>query len=221
MSLFKDSNEDVTQNTDEAVTDILEMPEFEDITQMTEEETVDETMMMDDFMTEEPETTTMQMSEFVAGEATDEVSEISQGTKIAGSITTDGSINVYGHVDGDVICKGKAVVTGTIEGKLVAGEVYANNAKVNGDVVSDGSVKIGSGSIIVGNIAATSAVVGGAIRGDIDVHGPVIIDTTAIVQGNIKSTSVQINNGAAIEGFCSQCYAEIDYDALFEATFAK
>ena len=35
--------------------------------------------------------------------------------------------------------------------------------------------------------------------------------------GNIKSRSVQINNGAVIEGFCSQCYADVDVQSLFNA----
>ena len=35
-----------------------------------------------------------------------------------------------------------------------------------------------------------------------------IIDTTAIVMGDIKSKLVQINNGAVIEGHCSQCYSD-------------
>ena len=34
--------------------------------------------------------------------------------------------------------------------------------------------------------------------------------------GNIKSRSVQINNGAVIEGFCSQAYAEVDIKSVFE-----
>ena len=76
-------------------------------------------------------------------------------------------------------------------------------------------VKIGLGSVIIGNITASSAVIAGAIKGDIDVQGPVVVDTSAVVMGNIKSRSVQINNGAVIEGFCSQCYADIDVESLF------
>ena len=54
-----------------------------------------------------------------------------------------------------------------------------------------------------------------AVKGDIDVQGPVVVDTSAVIMGNIKSRSVQINNGAIIEGFCSQCYAEVDVQGLF------
>lgn len=150
----------------------------------------------------------------------DEVAEITKGTSISGNIESDGSVNVYGKIKGDITCKGKLIVTGRITGTSNAREIFANNAKIEGDVHSDGTIKIGNGSVIVGNVFATSAVIGGAIKGDIDVKGPVIVDGTAVVQGNIKSRSVQINNGAVIEGFCSQCYAEIDYKSLFEDTFS-
>lgn len=153
--------------------------------------------------------------------ASDEISEITKGTVVMGGIETDGSLNVYGRVKGDVTCKGKLVVGGRITGNSVAKEIFANNAKIDGELHSDGTVKIGNGSVIDGNIYATSAVIGGAVKGDIDVQGPVIIDGTAVVHGNIKSRSVQINNGAVIEGFCSQCYAEVDYKSLFEDAFAN
>jgi len=77
-------------------------------------------------------------------------------------------------------------------------------------------VKIGSSSVIIGNITASSAVIAGAVKGDIDVRGPVILDTSAIVMGNIKSKSVQINNGAVIEGLCSQSYADVNPVNFFE-----
>lgn len=153
--------------------------------------------------------------------ALDEVTEITKGTAIEGNVISEGSMNIYGKIKGNVACRGKLVVSGTIVGASRAAEVYTNNAKIDGDVTSDGSIKVGNGSIIIGNIYGTTAVIAGAVKGDIDVHGPVIIDGTAVVQGNIRSRSVQINNGAAIEGSVSQCYAEIDYIALFDKTFAK
>ena len=70
--------------------------------------------------------------------------------------------------------------------------------------------------MIIGNIYASSAVIAGAVKGDIDVKGPVILDSSAIVMGDIKSKSVQINNGAVIEGMCSQCYAEVNPTSFFE-----
>lgn len=146
----------------------------------------------------------------------DDTTYITKGTTIKGNIETDGNIDVIGVVEGNVSCGGKLIVGGNIKGNVTAGEVYANAAKIEGEVISDGSVKVGVGSVVVGNVTATSAVVAGAVNGDIDVHGPVIVDSTAVIMGNIKSRSVQINNGAVIEGFCSQCYSEIDVKSFFE-----
>ena len=146
----------------------------------------------------------------------DEISTITSGMYVRGDVTSNGSMDVMGIIEGDINILGKLNVTGTITGASKAAEVYAENAKITGDVTSAGSVKIGQSSVIIGNIYATSAVVAGAVKGDIDVHGPVILDTTAIVMGNVKSKSVQINNGAVIEGMCSQCYADVNPSSFFE-----
>ncbi len=145
-----------------------------------------------------------------------EVATITAGTRINGDIESDGSLEILGTITGNVTCNGKLTITGTIVGNSNADEVYADSAKVEGEINSAGAVKIGLGSVILGNVNATSAVVAGAIRGDIDVHGPVIVDTSAVVMGNIKSRSVQINNGAVIEGFCSQCYSDVSVKNFFE-----
>ena len=147
----------------------------------------------------------------------DEVSVITEGTIIKGDIVSNGSLDIRGNVQGDIGCNGKLVVTGTVTGNSNSSEFFADAAKIEGEVVSTGTVKIGLGSVIIGNVTSTSAVIAGAIKGDIDVQGPVVVDTSAVVMGNIKSRSVQINNGAVIEGFCSQCYSDVDVESLFSA----
>ena len=145
----------------------------------------------------------------------DETSVITASTTLTGNLASAGSFDIQGTVNGNVTCNGKLVVTGTINGNSTSSEFFADVAKIEGEVVSTGTVKIGAGSVIIGNITASSAVIAGAVKGDIDVQGPVVVDTSAVIMGNIKSRSVQINNGAIIEGFCSQCYAEIDVQGLF------
>lgn len=146
----------------------------------------------------------------------DDTTYITKSTVIDGNIKTDGGLDIIGTVNGNVTCDGKLILGGSIKGGVTVGELYANAAKIEGDVLSEGSVKIGMGSVVVGNVVATSAVIAGAVNGDIDVQGPVIVDSTAVIMGNIKSRTVQINNGAVIEGFCSQCYSEIDVKSFFE-----
>ncbi len=148
--------------------------------------------------------------------ATDEVSTIMNSMIINGNMATEGSLEILGSVVGNVEALGKLNITGTIQGNSSASEIFAEGAKITGDVKSMGPIKVGQSSVIIGNISATSAVIAGAIKGDIDVKGPVILDASAIVMGNIKSKSVQINNGAVIEGMCSQCYAEVNPTSFFE-----
>lgn len=146
----------------------------------------------------------------------DETAVVTEGMTITGDIVSEGSMELIGTVNGNLDILGKLNITGTIQGNSKAAEIYAEGAKITGEVNSGGSVKIGQSSVVIGNITATSAVVAGAVKGDIDVQGPVILDTTAIVMGNIKSKSVQINNGAVIEGMCSQCYADVNPTSFFE-----
>ena len=145
----------------------------------------------------------------------DETAIITAGMSINGNLESVGSINVEGKVVGDIACNGKLVVTGTVQGNSSSSEFFADAAKIEGEVATTGTAKIGVGSVVIGNISATSAVIAGAVKGDIDVQGPVVVDTSAVVMGNIKSRSVQINNGAVIEGFCSQSYADVDVEGLF------
>jgi len=146
----------------------------------------------------------------------DETAVITKGLSVVGDLNSKGSIDLFGFVEGNVICKGKLTVSGSIVGDSKAAEVFANSAQIEGNIEAFGSVKIGQGSVIVGNITATSAVIAGAVKGDIDIKGPVIIDASAVIVGDIKSKSVQINNGATIEGRCSQCYADINANDIFD-----
>lgn len=196
-------------------------------------ENVEAEKTMDEMMTGTVETEEMNLSsmdvimpgsipeedivpEPVSPRRSSETATITAGTRIHGDIESDGSLEILGTINGNVTCNGKLTVTGTVVGNSNADEVYADSAKIEGEINSAGAVKIGLGSVILGNVNATSAVIAGAIRGDIDVHGPVIVDTSAVVMGNIKSRSVQINNGAVIEGFCSQCYSDVSVKNFFE-----
>lgn len=156
------------------------------------------------------------LPELEDGPEADENGSVTAGMTINGDITSQGSLDVVGTVKGNINVRGKLNVSGSITGNSKAAEVFADSAKINGEVISNGAVKVGQESVIIGNITATSAVIAGAVKGDIDVRGPVILDTSAIVMGDIKSKSVQINNGAVVEGHCSQCYAEVSPTSFFD-----
>ena len=164
------------------------------------------------------ETRTMEVrnTAHAGAEATDETAIITAGMTIRGNLESMGSVDIQGTVVGNIDILGKLNITGNVQGDSKAAEVFADSANISGEINSEGSVKIGQSSVVIGNIIATSAVIAGAVKGDIDVKGPVILDTSAIVMGNIKSKSVQINNGAVIEGMCSQCYADVNPISFFD-----
>lgn len=148
-------------------------------------------------------------------EGVNETGVIPNGMTVVGNITSNGSLDIMGTVKGNVTVAGKLNITGNVEGDSKAEEIYADGARIIGEVVSNGTIKVGQSSVIKGNISASAAVLAGAVKGDIDVKGPVVLDSTSIIMGNIKSKSIQINNGAAIEGLCSQCYAEVSPSSFF------
>lgn len=154
----------------------------------------------------------------VSREGSDEeqVTVITKGTTINGSIISDCSLNVMGTINGDIECIGKLTISGNVVGNSIASDVYINSKRLNGNIDSEGTVKIGLGTVVVGDIKAGSAVIAGAVKGELDIKGPVIFDSTAIIKGNVKAKSVQMNNGAVLEGFCSLSYAAVDIDDIFE-----
>ena len=222
--------------------DAIEVPEDMDVTKVeetevaAEEEETSEESLDDDYdleasiraafgekeeVEEVPEIKEISKGEFKMEtqmkNVSDETAIITAGMCITGDILSEGSMEVIGCINGNVEILGKLNITGTICGNSKAAEIFADSAKVTGEIVSEGAVKIGQSSVIIGNISAKSAVIAGAVKGDIDVMGPVILDTSAIVMGNIKSKSVQINNGAVIEGMCSQCYADVNPTSFFDS----
>ena len=141
---------------------------------------------------------------------------ISKGTVINGSIVSDGSLEVFGTVNGDISCLCKLSISGVVKGKSSAAEVYLHTDKLDGGITSKGCVKIAPGTVVIGDITAASCVVAGAVKGNLDVNGPVVVDSTAVIKGNISSKGIQINSGAVVDGFCALPYASVDIDSFFE-----
>ena len=218
MGFFQDLKEDLSQAVTELVPEELAEETVIDEKQAEDDLAEIEAMLMEkeEAKKEEKKERKIDMNAIFNQPHSDEVSNITAGMVINGDITSQGSLELVGAVHGNINIAGKMSITGAIEGNSQAAEIYAESAKITGEVRSLGTVKVGQETVIIGNIFATSAVIAGAIKGDIDVHGPVILDTTAIVMGNIKSKSVQINNGAVIEGMCSQCYADVNPTSFFD-----
>lgn len=225
MGFFSDLKEDISQAMNELITEedtgkaqeeisLEEMLQNIDEKKVPEEtkETVEE-IPEEGLDVEQMEGWSAMMNPM---EGVDDVSVVSSSMKISGDILSEASLNILGYVKGCVEVLDKLNISGVIEGNAVAAEIYTQQARIQGDLTSSGATVIGAGTVLIGNVSASGAVIAGAVKGDIDVHGPVVLDSTAVVMGNIRSQSVQINNGAVIEGMCSQCYAEVNPATFFD-----
>ena len=204
--LLADSMEETTAEEEEAVEEpVQEAPVAEEIPQEVpvQEEVVAPAVQ------EEPK---RELSE----EEKNAVTVITKGTTINGSIISDCSLEVMGTINGDIECLGRLTISGKVTGNSLASEVVVNTERLEGSIVSEGNVKVGLGTVIIGDVTAASANFAGAVKGEIDVKGPVVLDSTAIIKGNIKAKSIQMNNGAVMDGFCSLTYAELEIDDIFE-----
>ena len=210
---LKDVQSETEHNLEAEIADFLKAQETLETEETVEEESYLDTLPV---LNKQEKVDTKMAEEFKNEEVLDETAIITKGMEIKGNVRSRGSLDVIGSIEGDIDILGKLNITGEIRGNSKASEVFADAAKIVGEINTDGAVKIGSSSVIIGNITASSAVIAGAVKGDIDVRGPVILDTSAIVMGNIKSKSVQINNGAVIEGLCSQSYADVNPVNFFE-----
>jgi len=227
MSFFKEFKDDPVVENNEANDGVVLSVETEAEVMIDEpvmeqddlDETVDAELLDAVFENTEVETVEepKQTRPELKKEDKDAVTVITKGTTINGSIISDCSLDVMGTINGDIECLGKLSVSGTVVGNAMASEIYINTDRFEGNLTSEGSVKIGLGTVVVGDITGNSAVIAGAVKGEIDINGPVVIDSTAIIKGNVKAKSIQMNNGAVLEGFCSlTSYASLDIDNVFE-----
>lgn len=219
MFLFanEEADEEVIDEADkEAIEEAEESKELEVITEEVEE-VAEETAIVKEETAEITEEISISpvIDEPYKG-VSEEVAVIATGMVISGDVSSDGNMELLGTINGNINIAGKLSVSGKVKGNIKANDIFVDGAELEGNIETAESVKIGNGSVIIGNIKSAAAIVAGAVKGDIDVKGPVILDSSAIIMGNIKSMSVQINNGAVVEGMCSQCYAQVNPTDFFK-----
>lgn len=214
MSFFKDFQDENTETTEEVNVESA----VEESEETVNTELVDMILNNTEPVAEETAATEEKKpARDHAKEDKDALTVITKGTTINGSIISDCSLDVMGTINGDIECLGKLSISGTVVGSSMASEIFVSTERLEGNLSSEGAVKIALGTVVVGDVTGNSAVIAGAVKGEIDINGPVIIDSTAIIKGNVKAKSIQMNNGAVLEGFCSlTSYASLDIDNVFD-----
>lgn len=138
-----------------------------------------------------------------------EVAIIPNGTVINGNIEIAGKLEMYGTIHGDINSTDRVNICGDVKGNIKANDIYTKDSFIEGNIECAEGAVIRENTVILGDIDAQSLMVDGAIQGKLDIKGLVTLGDKAIVDSDIKAKSIQVNNGAAINGHCSLCYAEI------------
>lgn len=149
-------------------------------------------------------------------------------TTIHGNVSAGAPITVYGTVKGSVTSLDKififegaktggldsgsdVVIKGTVSGEVKAStvEILEEGRVLKGNIDCDDLV-MSESAIVVGDIKAEkSIIIAGAVKGNVESNNKVSLKSTAIIQGNITSASIAIEDGAAIDGTCTQAYAKV------------
>ena len=205
---------------DEAFEDM--MPMDEDVSTIPEKKEIAE-----DVPVETPKNNRMPSTKQKEVANSDMETTISKDVVIEGSVKCSSAIRIAGTITGEVSSKGNIIVdesasikggaisedalyvSGTVKGNVRASTVIVDTGRIlNGNIDAD-SMLVKEKAIVVAPISAQTLEIVGAVKGDINVKDKVTLRPTAIVQGNITSASISIEDGASIDGTCTQTYAKV------------
>lgn len=147
-----------------------------------------------------------------------EIAVIPKGTVINGNIDINGKLEMYGEINGNINSNDRVNICGTVTGDIKANDLYTKDSFIEGKIECIQGAVVRDNTVILGDICADSLVIDGAIQGKLDVKGCVTVGEKAIVDSDIKAKAIQVSNGAAINGHCSLCYAEVNMNDIFPVT---
>lgn len=90
----------------------------------------------------------------------------------------------------------------TIEGKLTFSETVRIDGSFKGEIEATGSMVVGDGGYVEGNIKVGSAIVTGEIKGILEASVRVELRPPAKMFGDIKTPNLIIGDGVVFEGSC-------------------
>lgn len=154
-------------------------------------------------------------------EMSGQVAVIPKGTVIKGNIEMTGKLEMNGEIQGNIKSNDTIELCGEVKGNLDVKELRARDSFIEGQIICESNANIQENTVVLGDIIAQNLQVEGAIQGNLDVKGSITLGDKAIVDSEIKAQTIEVSEGAAINGHCSLCYANIDMNTLFPETKGK
>ena len=109
------------------------------------------------------------------------------------------------------ISRHNTLTTGTVvNGELTVEGDFRLDGQIEGNIVCQGKIVIGTKAIVKGNISCTSAEIMGKVDGDIQISGKLSLKATAIITGNIFTQTLEIEPNAKFNGTCKMSTEKVD-----------
>jgi cytoskeletal protein CcmA (bactofilin family) len=89
-----------------------------------------------------------------------------------------------------------------IEGKMSFEETVRVDGSFKGEISATGTIVVGDGGFIEGEIKAGSAIITGTVKGNLDAAVRVELRSPAKFLGEIKTPTLIIDEGVVFEGTC-------------------
>lgn len=130
-----------------------------------------------------------------------ELSVVSRGTRIEGTVVAAGSLRVDGEVTGKITAEKEVSLSpeGRVEANIQATDIILAG-QVKGNLAAKGDVSLPADSRLDGSIKARNVQIGGVVKGDIVGNGKVELGPQARVEGDITSKRLAIAAGAVFIG---------------------
>lgn len=144
-----------------------------------------------------------------------QVAVIPKGTVINGNIEITGRLEMYGVVNGNIHSDDKVNLCGEVNGNIDVQDLHAKDSYIEGRVECKSNAVIRENTVVLGDMCAENLEIDGAVQGKLDIRGCIAVGSKAIVDSDIKAKSIEVSNGAAINGHCSLCYADISAKDFF------
>lgn len=88
-----------------------------------------------------------------------------------------------------------------IHGDLDTNGTIRVDGQVSGSLHRAGTLIVGAGGTVVGNVEAREVIVAGAIHGNVNARGRVEIEPGAVVNGEIHATTMFLHDGGTANGY--------------------
>ncbi len=101
-------------------------------------------------------------------------------------------------------------------GKLAFSGVVHLDGSFQGEIISRGTLVVGSESVVEAQIHSNILKIAGEVRGDLTATEKIELYPPAKVYGNIRTPSLIVEEGVIFEGTCSMSSVQADIPALTE-----